>query len=98
MLLVSLQFVERKPLGLREDIAELEDHFIGAVHGCSPALPQIQFFKEIIAFVVDHDEGGEIFHLDPPDRFHAELGIFLHLDLLDAVLGKIRRAPPIEAR
>src|SRR6266478_6096573 len=54
--------------------------------------PQIQFLEEVVAFVVDHDEGGEILDLDAPDRFHAELGIFHHLDLLDAVLGKVRRS------
>src|SRR5258708_20282863 len=51
--------------------------------------PQIQFLEEIIALVVDDDEGREIHHLDAPDRFHAELGIFHHLDLLDAVLGAL---------
>src|SRR5258707_10277460 len=51
--------------------------------------PQIQFLEEIIALVVDDDEGREIHHLDAPDRFHAELGIFHHLDLLDAVLGEV---------
>src|SRR5579871_5064421 len=53
--------------------------------------PQIQFLEEIIPLVVDDDEGGEILHLDAPDRLHAEFGIFHHLDLLDAVLGEVRR-------
>src|SRR6185437_6550733 len=53
-------------------------------------LPQIQFLEEIIALVVDEDEGGKVHHLDAPDRFHAEFGIFHHLDLLDAVLGEVR--------
>src|SRR5258705_10369087 len=53
--------------------------------------PQIQFLEEIIALVVDDDEGREILDLDAPDRFHAEVGIFHHLDLLDAVLGEVRR-------
>src|SRR4249920_3419569 len=52
-------------------------------------LPQIQRLEEVVAFVVDHDEGGEIHHLDAPDRFHAELGIFDTLDLLDAMLGEV---------
>src|SRR5579862_9033589 len=55
---------------------------------CGPSLS-----KKVIALVVDDDEGGEIDHLDPPDRFHAELGIFDDLDLLDAVLREpCRRA------
>src|ERR1700712_739078 len=53
--------------------------------------PQIQLLEEIIALVVDDDEGRKILDLDAPDRFHAEFGIFHHLDLLDAVLGEVRR-------
>src|ERR1700710_1842135 len=57
----------------------------------APPSPKIQFLEEIIALVVDDDEGWKILDLDAPDRFHAELGIFHHLDLLDAVLGEICR-------
>src|SRR5437868_13907521 len=57
-------------------------------------LPQIQLLEEIIALVVDHDEGREIFYLDAPDRLHAEFGKFLHLHLLDAMLGEVRRRTP----
>src|SRR5262249_46292063 len=53
--------------------------------------PKIKFLEEVIAFVVDHDEGREIFPLDPPDRLHAELGIFHDLAFLDAMLGEVRR-------
>src|ERR1700682_6801369 len=59
---------------------------------------QIQFLEEIIALVVDDDEGREILDLDAPDRFHAEFGIFHHLDLLDAVFGKVRRGPADRAQ
>src|SRR5258708_10155382 len=59
--------------------------------GVSAPSPQIQFLEEIIALVVDDDESREILDLDAPDRFHAEFGIFHHLDLLDAVLGEIGR-------
>src|SRR5277367_1652609 len=56
--------------------------------------PQIQLLEEIIPLVVDHDERREILDLDAPDRFHAEFGVFEHLDLLDAVLREPRgRAP-----
>src|SRR5512140_68434 len=61
------------------------------------ALTEVQFLEEVVALVVDHDEGREILDLDAPDRFHAELGIFHHLDLLDAVLGKVRRRSPDRA-
>src|SRR4051794_14824922 len=41
--------------------------------------------EEVVALVVDDDEGGEVDDLDAPDRLHPELGIFDHLDTLDAV-------------
>src|SRR5579863_6607973 len=56
------------------------------------ASPQIQLLEEVVALVVDDDEGRKIHDLDAPDRFHAEFGIFHHLDLLDAVLGEVRRS------
>src|SRR5260221_4970874 len=59
--------------------------------------PQIQFLEEFIALVVDDDEGREIHDLDAPDRLHAELGIFHHFDLLDAVLGEVCRRTPDRA-
>src|SRR5258707_4473483 len=59
--------------------------------------PQIQFLEEIIALVVDDDEGRKILDLDAPDRFHAEFGIFHHLDLLYAVLCEVCRGPPDRA-
>jgi hypothetical protein len=49
---------------------------------------KIQFLEEVVALVVDDDEGGEVLDLDPPDRFHAEFLEFDDLDLLDAVLGQ----------
>src|SRR5437899_11348583 len=57
---------------------------------CTPS-PQIQFLEEIIALVVDDDEGRKIHDLDAPDRFHTKLGIFHDFDLLDAMLGEVRR-------
>ena len=44
--------------------------------------------EEVVALVVDDDEGGEVLDLDLPDRLHAELGVLEHLDLADAVLGQ----------
>jgi hypothetical protein len=52
------------------------------------ASPQIQFLEEVVALVVDDDEGGEVFDLDAPDRFHAEFLVLDDFHLLDAVLGK----------
>ena len=44
--------------------------------------------EEVVALVVDDDEGREVLDLDLPDRLHAELGVLQHLDLADAVLGQ----------
>src|SRR5262245_47244086 len=52
---------------------------------------QIQFLEEVVALVVDDDEGGKILHLDLPHRLHPEFGILHGLDLLDAVFGQVRR-------
>src|SRR5690606_40383099 len=70
--------------------------------GCPPARArteqtgasaQLQLCEEVVALVVDDDEGGEVFHLDLPDRFHPEFGIFGLLDLLAVVLRQDRRRP-----
>src|SRR5579872_2000663 len=61
------------------------------------ASPQIQLLEEVVALVVDDDEGRKIHDLDAPDRFHAEFGIFHDLDLLDAVFGEIGRGTPDRA-
>ena len=53
----------------------------------------LQPLVEIVPLVVDHDERGEILHLDPPHRFHAEFRILQHLHLADAVLRQPRRRP-----
>ena len=45
-----------------------------------------QLLEEVVALVVDEDEGGEVFDLDLPNGFHAEFGIFDALDGLDVVL------------
>ncbi len=54
----------------------------------STPLPQIQRLKKVIPLVVDDDEGGEVFYVDAPDRFHAQVFEFDALDLGDAVLGQ----------
>src|SRR6476619_5806001 len=56
------------------------------------ALTEVQLLEEVVALVIDDDERREVDDFDAPDRFHAELGIFEHLDLLDAVLGEVRRS------
>jgi hypothetical protein len=46
------------------------------------------FFKKVIAFVVDDDERREVFDFDLPDRFHPEFRILENLNGLDAVLSE----------
>src|SRR5438105_3179224 len=50
----------------------------------------VQSGEEVVALVVDDDEGREVDDLDLPHCLHAELGILVHLDLLDAVLREAR--------
>ena len=50
----------------------------------------IQLLEEVVPFVIDEDEGGEVFHLDLPDGFHAEFREVENLDGLDMVLGEDR--------
>jgi hypothetical protein len=57
-----------------------------------PCPPSTESAKKIVSFVVNNDEGGEIDHLDPPYRFHPELGIFDDLNFTDTVLGEARGA------
>ena len=48
----------------------------------------LDLLEEVVALVVDEDESGEVFHLNLPDSFHAQFGIFEALDTLDIVLGE----------
>ena len=48
--------------------------------------------EEIVAFIIDHDEGREILHLDFANRFHAQLGEIDDIDLGDIFLGEDRAA------
>src|SRR5581483_8815545 len=52
-------------------------------------LAEVEVLEEVVALVVDDDEGGEILDLDLPDRFHAEFGIFADFHFLDALLGEL---------
>ena len=61
----------------------------GILYPVSPLSPK--FREKIAALVVDDDKRRKIDHVDLPHRFHAELGIFQHLDLFDAVLRQPRR-------
>src|SRR5438309_10370678 len=55
--------------------------------------------EEVVALVIDNDEGGELLHLDPPDGLHSQLGVLQDVDLADALLRQARRraADPAEA-
>src|SRR4030081_534189 len=83
--LISSAVTVASPLLKRIPSFRSSNHSIMCVLG----LPQVQFLEEIIALVVDDDEGRKVLDLDAPDRFHAELGIFHHPDLLDAVFGEV---------
>lgn len=44
--------------------------------------------EEIIALVVDEDEGGEVLDFDLPDSLHTEFGILEELNILDRILSE----------
>ena len=46
----------------------------------------LQLLEEVVTLVIYEDERGEVFHLNLPDCFHAELGILYALDALDHIL------------
>ena len=48
--------------------------------------PRLELLEEVVALVVYEDEGGEVFHGDFPDGFHAQLGVFHALDRFDGAL------------
>ena len=47
---------------------------------------RFQLLEEVVALVIYKDEGWEVFHVNLPDGFHAQFGIFHALDALDARL------------
>jgi len=61
-----------------------------------------QFFKKIIALVIDNNKGRKILDGDHVDGFHPQLGIFNQFNLGDAVFAKPRSSraagPPMEPR
>lgn len=44
--------------------------------------------EEIIALIIDEDEGGEILDFNLPDSLHSEFGILEEFDLLDRILSE----------
>ena len=50
----------------------------------------VDFLEKIVAFVIDEDEGGEIFHRDFPYGFHAEFRIGDDFLRANVILGKQR--------
>ena len=48
--------------------------------------PGFQLLEEVVALVIDEDEGGEVFNGNLPDGLHTEFWIFHALDALDAAL------------
>ena len=54
-------------------------------------MPRFELRKEVVALVIDEDEGGEVNDIDFPDGFHAEFRIFDARDGLDVVGRENRR-------
>ena len=54
--------------------------------------------EEIVALVVDQNEGGEVYHFDFPNGFHAQLFIFNELHFLILSCARMAAGPPMEPR
>ena len=50
--------------------------------------PFRQLAVKVLAFVIDNNEGREVFHVNAPNGLHAEVFVFQHLDVLDTVFGQ----------
>jgi hypothetical protein len=44
--------------------------------------------EEVVAFVIDENEGWEVLNLNLPNGFHSEFGVLNALNALNVVLGK----------
>jgi len=66
------------------DSFEIESYYCLLAHGAAG----LDLLEEVVTFVVNEDEGREVFNFYLPDGFHAEFGIFKELYVLDRVLGK----------
>ena len=50
----------------------------------------VDFLEKVVAFVIDENERGEIFHRDFPYGFHAEFGIVDDFLRANVILGQQR--------
>ena len=64
----------------RTMLSRLSAGWSGDGDGVSPGLGA-DLLEEVVALVVDDDEGREVDDVDLPHRLHAELGVLEHLDL-----------------
>ena len=48
--------------------------------------PGFELLEEVVALIIDKDEGGEVFNSNLPDSLHTQFGIFNTLNALDAAL------------
>lgn len=48
----------------------------------------IKLFEEVVAFVIDEDEGREILHADFPNGLHTEFRVFKDFEFLDVIGGE----------
>ena len=49
--------------------------------------------EEVVALVVDHDEGGKVDDINFPHRLHTQFGVFKYFDMGDAILRETGRGP-----
>ena len=49
---------------------------------------RLDLLEEVVALVINEDEGREVFYFNLPDGLHAEFGILNALNALDVVLSE----------
>lgn len=49
---------------------------------------RLQLFEEVVAFVIDENEGWEVLNLNLPNGFHSEFGVLNALNALNVVLSE----------
>lgn len=49
---------------------------------------RLQLLEEVVAFVIDENEGWEVLNLNLPNGFHSEFGVLNALNALNVVLSE----------
>lgn len=48
----------------------------------------LPLLEEVVTFIINDNECGEIFDIDTENCLHSQLGVFQNLDIFDAILSQ----------